>query len=462
MDVADDGRIRTGTLWTGIAHAFTATIGSGILALPWCMGQLGWILGPFVLVSFAAITYYTAIHLCDCYRTPDPVNGRRNYNYMGAVRALLGPRNVLICGIIQYSNLWGSMIGYTITTVISMAALKRSISCFHEKGRSARCDVSANKYMLLYGAFEVILSQCPNLEKAAFLSVVAAVTSLLYSFIVIGLSTAKLISSHFDFKGSLMVAHQSSLDIDMPSSTKIWHVFQAFGNLAFAFNYTTLLLEIQDTLKLAPAENKVMKKVTLCSVGSTTLFYISIGCTGYAAYGNQVPGNILSRFYNLLWLVDVANLAVIVHLIFAYQVYAQPVFAVHERWLGSTWPTSFLNRIYTIKITFIHNFTIHFTPGRLLLRSIFVMFTTLVAMIFPFFNAVLGFIGALSFWPLTVYFPLTMYTVQANIKRGSSTWIVFQVLGLVSMVVTLIAAVGSIADIFENSKHAKLFHIDQL
>ncbi|KAK0604288.1 hypothetical protein LWI29_014180 [Acer saccharum] len=388
MNRDDSGPSCRGTLWTGIAHAFTATIGSGILALPWCMGQLGWILGPFVLVSFAAITYYTAIHLCDCYRTPDPVNGRRNYNYMGAVRALLGPRNVLICGIIQYSNLWGSMIGYTITTVISMAALKRSISCFHEKGRSARCDVSANKYMLLYGAFEVILSQCPNLEKAAFLSVVAAVTSLLYSFIVIGLSTAKLISSHFDFKGSLMVAHQSSMDMDMPSSTKIWHVFQAFGNLAFAFNYTTLLLEIQ--------------------------------------------------------------------------VYAQPVFAVHERWLGSTWPTSFLNRIHTIKITFIHNFTIHFTPGRLLLRSIFVTFTTLVAMIFPFFNAVLGFIGALSFWPLTVYFPLTMYTVQANIKRGSSTWIVFQVLGLVSMVVTLIAAVGSIADILENSKHAKLFHIDQL
>ncbi|KAL5845888.1 hypothetical protein ACOSQ3_009412 [Xanthoceras sorbifolium] len=454
MDVADDGRMRTGTLWTGVAHAFTATIGSGILALPWCVAQLGWILGLFVLASFAVITFYTATLVSDCYRTPDPVNGRRNCTYMGAVRALLGPRNVLICGIIQYSNLWGSMIGYTITTAISMAALKRS-TCFHEKGQRATCEVPGNLYMLMFGAFEVILSQCPNLERAAFLSVVAAVCSLVYSCIAIGLSTAKLISSNFDFKGSFMVAHQSG----MASSTKIFHAFQAFGNLAFAFNYITLLLEIQDTLKSPPPENKVMKKVTLCSVGGTALFYIFMACTGYGAFGNEVPGNILSGFYNLVWLVDVANLAVIVHLIGAYQVYAQPIFAVHERWLGSKWPTSFLNRIHTIKFRFI---TIHFTLGRLLLRSIFVMFTTLVAMIFPFFTAVLGFIGAISFWPLTVYFPLTMYSVQAKVKRGSSTWISFQVLGLVCLVVTLIATVGSIADILEHRKHAKLFHIDLL
>ncbi|KAL5776314.1 hypothetical protein ACOSP7_009240 [Xanthoceras sorbifolium] len=180
-----------------------------------------------------------------------------------------------------------------------------------------------------------------------------------------------------------------------------------------------------DTLKSPPPENKVMKKV-----GATSLFYILlISCTGYAAYGNQVPGNILSTFSNLVWLVDIANLAVVVHLIGNYQVYAQSVFPTHERWFVSRWPTSFLNRIYTIKFRFIHNFTVHFMLGRLLLCSVFVIFTTLVAMMFPFFNAVLGLIGEIGFWPLTVYFPLTMYTVQAKIKRGSSTWIIFQVLG---------------------------------
>lgn len=75
---------------SGTAHAFTAIVGSGILALPWSVAQLGWILGLIILVGFAAITYYTAILLSDCYRTPDPINGSRNYTYMDAVRALLG------------------------------------------------------------------------------------------------------------------------------------------------------------------------------------------------------------------------------------------------------------------------------------------------------------------------------------------------------------------------------------
>ncbi|KAH7568260.1 hypothetical protein JRO89_XS07G0267500 [Xanthoceras sorbifolium] len=302
MDGSDDGRMRTGTLWMGVAHTFTASIGSGVLALPWSMAQLGWILGPLVNISFAVITYYTAILLCECYRTPDPVSGRRNYTYMDALE-------------IQCSNF--------------------TKSGFHGKGQSARCEVPGNLYMLMFGAFEVILSQCPNLEKAAFLSVVAAVTSLVYSVIVIGLSTEKLISSNLDFKGSLMVAHDHSGTDRMASSTKIWHVFQALGNIAFAFSYNTLLLEIQDTLKSPPPENKVMKKVTLWSIGGTSLFYISIACTTYAAYGNEVPGNILSTFSNLVWLVDIANLAVIVHLIGAYQVYTQPVFATHEGWPAS-------------------------------------------------------------------------------------------------------------------------------
>lgn len=77
-------------MWSGTAHAFTAIVGSGILALPWSVAQLGWILGPFVLVSFAVITYYAALLLSDCYRFPDPITGTRNYTYMDAVRVILG------------------------------------------------------------------------------------------------------------------------------------------------------------------------------------------------------------------------------------------------------------------------------------------------------------------------------------------------------------------------------------
>nr|XP_034896970.1 amino acid permease 8-like [Populus alba] len=455
MDAGDDGRVRTGTLWTATAHAFTAVVGAGILALPWSVAQLGWILGPFVLVFFAIVTYYIASLLCDCYRTPDPVTGKRNYTYIYAVRELLGPRSELICGILQYSILWGTMIGYTVTTAISIAAVKRS-TCFHDKGHNAKCGVSGNLYMLIYGAIEIFLSQCPNLEKVAILSVIAAVTSFAYALIALCLSTAKLSSNH-EFKGSLMVAMVGNTEA---TSERFWQAFQALGNIALAYTYCMLLLEIQDTLKSVPAENKVMKRVSLYVVVGTAFFYISLGCIGYAAFGNDVPGNILSGFYEPFWLVDMANIAVIIHLIGAYQVYAQPVFAINEKWIGSRWPTSSFNKIYTIRFPCSRKGSLHLSMNRLFLRTIFVVITTAVAMMFPFFNAILGLLGSVSFWPLTVYFPISMYIVQAKIKRGSYHWFGLQALGFVCLIVTVVSGIGSVAGMVEFLKKARLFHIE--
>jgi amino acid permease len=65
-----------------------------------------------------------------------------------------------------------------------------------------------------------------------------------------------------------------------------------------------------------------MKKATLVGVSTTTVFYMLSGCVGYAAFGNSAPGNILTGFglYNPYWLVDFANICVVVHLVGAYQV----------------------------------------------------------------------------------------------------------------------------------------------
>jgi hypothetical protein len=38
-----------------------------------------------------------------------------------AWKLIAGPREVFMCGIAQYVNLWGTMVGYTITATISMA-----------------------------------------------------------------------------------------------------------------------------------------------------------------------------------------------------------------------------------------------------------------------------------------------------------------------------------------------------
>ncbi|RRT34610.1 hypothetical protein B296_00050637 [Ensete ventricosum] len=117
----DDGRLkRTGTVWTTSAHIITAVIGSGVLSLAWAIGQLGWVAGPAVMLLFSFVTYYTSALLADCYRSGDPNTGRRNYTYMDAVQANLNGIKVKICGYIQYLNIVGVAIGYTIAASISM------------------------------------------------------------------------------------------------------------------------------------------------------------------------------------------------------------------------------------------------------------------------------------------------------------------------------------------------------
>lgn len=79
-----------GNVLTATTHIITVVIGAGVLALAWAMAQLGWIAGIFSVLLFASISLFTYNLVADCYRFPDPINGKRNYTYMQAVKVYLG------------------------------------------------------------------------------------------------------------------------------------------------------------------------------------------------------------------------------------------------------------------------------------------------------------------------------------------------------------------------------------
>jgi amino acid permease len=201
-----------------------------------------------------------------------------------------------------------------------------------------------------------------------------------------------------------------------------------------------------------------MKRASFYGIGVTTIFYVSLGCIGYAAFGNAAPGNVLTGFDEPFWLVDVANVAVVIHLVGAYQVYAQPIFARYEKCLATRWPESaFFHHEYAVRLPFAGGRAARFTMCRLVLRTAFVAVTTVVSLVLPFFNAVLGLLGAVAFWPLTVYFPVTMYMAQAKVAPGSRKWVALQALNAGALVVSLLAAVGSVADMVQRLGHVTIF-----
>lgn len=178
---------------------------------------------------------------------------------------------------------------------------------------------TGSKYIIIYGLIQMVLSQIPSLQKVTLLSVTAAVMSFMYSMIGLYLCFATFASQSGNIRGSMLGPKIDDLH-GLTATTRTLHGFQALGNIAFAFTYAILLIEVQDTLKSPPAENKTMKKASQYGIGITTVFYTLIGCIGYAAFGNDVPGNILTGFKNPFWLVDIANIAVVIHMVGAYQV----------------------------------------------------------------------------------------------------------------------------------------------
>lgn len=188
-----------------------------------------------------------------------------------------------------------------------------------------------------------------------------------------------------------------------------------------------------------------MKKASMVAIFITTFFYLCCGCFGYAAFGNDTPGNLLTGFgfYEPFWLVDFANVCVILHLVGGYQIFCQPIFAFVEKWFHEKYTENgFVNNFYGIELPFLPAFKLN--PFRLCFRTAYVVSTTGIAMVFPYFNQILGVLGALNFWPLAIYFPVEMYFVQRKIGAWTRKWIVLQTFSVVCLLISIVALIGSV------------------
>ncbi|KAK8463005.1 hypothetical protein SEVIR_1G306500v4 [Setaria viridis] len=316
-----------------------------------------------------------------------------------------------------------------------MRAIQRA-NCYHRYGHDAPCSVGGDGYyMLLFGLAQVVLSQIPGFREMTGLSVFAAVMSFFYSFVGVGLGVAKVISN-----GVIMGGIGG---IPMVSTTqKVWRVSQAVGDILFAYPFSLVLLEIEDTLRSPPPESETMKTATRASIVITAFFYLCCGCLGYAAFGDGTPGNLLTGFgfYEPYWLIGLANLCIVLHLLGGYQVYTQPVFGFADRHFGGAAaevpvPVPLLG-------------TRRVSVFRLCFRTAYVAATTALAVWFPYFNQVIGLLGAFTFWPLGIYFPVEMYLARNKVAPWSKQWLAIHAFSSVCLLICVFASFGSAVGVF--------------
>lgn len=68
-------------------------------------------------------------------------------------------------------------------------------------------------------------------------------------------------------------------------------------------------------------------------------------------------------------------------------------------------------------------------------------------MLFPYFNSVLGILGALNFWPLTIYLPIEMYFKQKKVSAWTRDWILLQAFSCFCLLLTVIGFIGSLEEV---------------
>lgn len=99
----------------------------------------------------------------------------------------------------------------------------------------------------------------------------------------------------------------------------------------------------------------------------------------------------------------------------------------------------------------------YFVPltARLVLRTLYVGIITLIAIIMPFFSAFVGLIGALTFFPLAVYFPIACYRKVYPVSRRFG--VLLSIIWWSMLLVCGAATIAAVRDIITGWNGYKVF-----
>ncbi len=122
--------------------------------------------------------------------------------------------------------------------------------------------------------------------------------------------------------------------------------------------------------------------------------------------------------------------------------YSQPTFEVFERHSSSVKSGKFSMR--------------NVLP-RLIIRSLYVSFATLIAAAFPFFGDINALIGALIFTPLDFVLPFVLYNVTFKPSKWTIKFWLNYVITVVFTIVGLMGCISAVRQIVFDASSYKLF-----
>jgi len=312
---------------------------------------------------------------------------------------------------VQFTLMAGLCITYSVTAGQSMKGIASS-DC-----SGADCQDGIGAWIVLFGILQVFLSQVPDFHSLWWVSLLGGVMSIGYCTIAAGGSIAAAVQGTDDVDGAMTNTTSSTAD-------DVFGVMNALGSVAFTFGGQAVVPEIQATLAVPPRSSLSMMKAIGVSYIVVFLTYYSVGISGYAAFGAAVEPDILLSIKKPQVLVDIADVMVVLHVAAGYQVFAMPLFDVFEDFVRS----KLSKRPRPVVL-------------RLCVRTLFVFFTTFIAILVPFFDDLMGLIASIGLMPITFILPPLLW-ISSRRPTGIELW-VNVVIAAGSSLLALVAFVGS-------------------
>ncbi|KAF9600587.1 hypothetical protein IFM89_010073 [Coptis chinensis] len=422
---------RNGNAHYAAFHNLNAGIGFQALLLPVAFAFLGWSWG---IISLTIAYFWQLYTLWILVQLHEAVPGKRYNRYVELAQAAFGER--LGVWLALFPTVYLSAGTGTALILVGGETMK----LFFQIVCGPLCTsnpLSAVEWYLVFTSLCIVLSQLPNLNSIAGLSLVGAVTAIIYSTMVWVLSV-----------GHARPPTISYQPIATPTFTaSLFSVMNALGIIAFAFRGHNLALEIQATM---PSTFKHPAHVPMWRGAKVAYFFIAmclfpIAIGGFWAYGNLMhPGGILNALYEFhkndiqRGVLATAFLLVVINCLSCFQIYSMPVFDSFEAGY-----TSRTNR-----------------PCSIWVRSGFRVFcgfiSFFIGVALPFLSSLAGLLGGLTL-PVTFAYPCFMWVLIKKPQKFSFCWYFHWSLGFLGIAFSLAFSIGGIWSLVNSGLKLKFF-----
>ncbi|CAO2813692.1 unnamed protein product [Amaranthus hypochondriacus] len=411
---------RNGNAFYAAFHTLCSGIGIQALVLPVAFTILGWTWGIICLTLIFAWQLYTLYLLVQLHESTE--TGLRYSRYFSLCMAAFGEKAGKLLAMFPYMYLSAGTCTLLVSIAGSTCKIFFQIACGQD---CTAKPLTLTEWYLVFTCAAVLLSQLPNMNSIAGVSLVGAVTAVAYVTIIWIISVAK-----HSLPGVSYEPIRYSSDVK-----NVFSVLNALGIIAFAFRGHNLILEIQATM---PSSEKHPSRVPMWKgtkaayvLIAMCLYPLAIG--GYWAYGNSIPqdgGGMLTALYQFhgrdtsQFVLGLTSLFVIINALSSFQIYGMPMF-------------DDLESKYTMRKK---------RPCPWWLRALFRALCGFIcfffAVAFPFIASFAGLIGGIAL-PITLAYPCFIWVVMKKPKVYGPMWCLNWGLGILGMILSgLMIAAG--------------------